>query len=44
MVVDHESRMENANSTSLVAGLYEINGDQTSLTSIVEEPEQNIQE
>lgn len=39
MVKDHESGMENANSTSLIAGLYEIHGDQTFLNLVVEEEE-----
>lgn len=40
MVVDHGSRMENVNNTSLVAGLYEIHGDQTFHNLVVEEDEQ----
>lgn len=40
MIVNHDSRMENANSTSLVAGLYEIHGDQAFHNLIVEEDDQ----
>lgn len=40
MVTDHENRMENPNSTSLVAGLYEVHGDQTFLNMVVKGEEQ----